>query len=183
MRGGGPLSQKWERRRPDRDGRMPWSLRHGHATWTLLRPGTREAKPHAANALSLRVAPGEDARHVVEHIRRRLLVIPEVLDHPLLDDVDLGLRHVIHDAGDEVLEFDRVALALVERANVLADDLKIPDRDTSMLEFSCILQNFGGMTWGRPAGQSRFRHSRAGGKPVALGDMAVSATRTGRSDL
>src|SRR5687768_10017263 len=64
--------------------------------------------------LLLRIAAGEDARHVVEHVGRAGLVVAEVLDQSLLHDVDLLLGFVVDDAADQVLQLDRVALVFEE---------------------------------------------------------------------
>src|SRR6185369_10458984 len=63
-------------------------------------------------ALFLRVTAGEDRRDVVEDVRGADLVVAEVLDEPRLDDVDLLLRVLVDDGGDERLELDRVLLIL-----------------------------------------------------------------------
>ncbi len=43
------------------------------------------------------VTTGEDARHVLQHIRRRFFVVPVVADQAAFDDVDLLLRFGIDD--------------------------------------------------------------------------------------
>ena len=47
------------------------------------------------------VAPREDTGDVRENIRRRRLIVAVVLDEPVLDDVDLVLRLLVDDVGDE----------------------------------------------------------------------------------
>ena len=49
--------------------------------------------------MSLRVAARKNARDVIKHVGRARFVVSEVLNEPLLHDVDLLLRLVVHDGG------------------------------------------------------------------------------------
>ena len=63
-------------------------------------------------AAALDVAAGEDAGDVVQDVGRRVLVVAVVADQAALDDVDLLLRVLVDDAGDQAGELDRVLLVL-----------------------------------------------------------------------
>src|SRR5262249_40541357 len=58
------------------------------------------------------VASREDRRNVVEDVGGADFVVTEVLDEARLDDVDLLLRVLVDDRGDERLQLDRVLLIL-----------------------------------------------------------------------
>src|SRR5204862_4433555 len=62
----------------------------------------------------LRIPSSEDAGDEVEHVGGADLAVPVGLDHPVLDDVDLLLRVLVHHAGDQVLQLDAVLLVLEE---------------------------------------------------------------------
>src|ERR1043165_9245446 len=79
-----------------------------------LFPGATIRRFYVRLLLRLLVASREDARDVVQDVRRAGLVVPELLDQPPFHDVDLGLGLVVRDAADEVLELDRVAAVLEE---------------------------------------------------------------------
>jgi len=61
---------------------------------------------------ALDVSSREDRRDEVEHVGRRHLVVAEVLDQPLLDDIDLRLGVAIDDRAHERRQLDRVLLVL-----------------------------------------------------------------------
>ena len=76
-----------------------WRKRRTSSAPGRLRPGAREASV-------LRVAAREDGGDVVEHVGRADFVVAEVLDEPRLDDVDLLLRVLVDDRGDQRLQLD-----------------------------------------------------------------------------
>ena len=57
-------------------------------------------------------AAGEDAGHEVQHVRRADLAVAVVADQPALDHVDLLLRRLVDDVGDQAGQLDRVLLVL-----------------------------------------------------------------------
>src|SRR6266568_8453079 len=59
-----------------------------------------------------RVAAGEDAGHVVQDVRGADVAIAVVLLETALDDVDLLLRVLVHDRGDQRGQLDRILLVL-----------------------------------------------------------------------
>src|SRR6478752_3382832 len=78
--------------------------RPGHA------PGAGRHRFPVRRRSALRVAAGEDARNVVEHVRRADLVVAEVAHQATLDDVDLFLGFFVDDGADQRLELDAVLL-------------------------------------------------------------------------
>src|SRR6218665_2521137 len=64
--------------------------------------------------LFLGVTAGEDARHEVEYVRGADLAVAVVLHQPVLHQVDLLLRLLVHHRGHQVLELDAVLLILEE---------------------------------------------------------------------
>src|SRR5690242_17945654 len=84
-------------------GRGRLSLSEGRA------PG-RVRRHSGSMAAALDVAAGEDAGDVVQDVGGRVLVVAVVADQPGLDDVDLLLGVLVHDAGDQAGELDGVLL-------------------------------------------------------------------------
>src|SRR5262249_10126787 len=68
--------------------------------------------PAPRRASRLDVSAREDRGHEVEDIGRRHLVVAGVVDPPLLDDVDLGLRIAIDHARYQRGQLDRILLIL-----------------------------------------------------------------------
>src|SRR5690606_15065252 len=60
--------------------------------------------------VALDLSAGEDRRDVGQHVGRGDLVVPVVADETLLDDLDLLLRFLVDDVGDEARQFDAVLL-------------------------------------------------------------------------
>src|SRR5574341_1461550 len=86
---------------------------------TLLCVSVCGARPHLHTysltySFPRRVPPREDARHVVEDIRRAHVAVAHVLDQPALHDLDLFLRLAVNHVGNQAGQFDRVLLILEE---------------------------------------------------------------------
>src|SRR5262249_8057047 len=63
---------------------------------------SRRSGPHPSSrrtGLFLGLTAGEDARHKGQNVRGTRFIITVVPDQPLLDDVDLLLRRLVHHVG------------------------------------------------------------------------------------
>src|SRR5262245_1027589 len=60
----------------------------------------------------LRMPSCKDARHEAQHIRRAHVAVAVVIRQPALDDVDLLLCRLVHDARHQARQLDRVFLVL-----------------------------------------------------------------------
>src|SRR5258707_630830 len=73
----------------------------------------RSSRARPASSL-LAVPAGEDRRHVVQDVGGAHVAVAVVLDEPALDDLDLLLGILVHDARDQAGQLDRVLLVLEE---------------------------------------------------------------------
>src|SRR5258705_774128 len=88
----------------------------------LIRPRTMSRKRLRSRSMRritggsglLGVAAGEDARHEVQHVGGAHVAVAVVLHEPGLHDVDLLLRVLVDDRGDQAGQLDRVLLVLEE---------------------------------------------------------------------
>src|SRR5713226_6414835 len=65
-------------------------------------------------ALFLRMAACKNTGHEAQHVRRADIAVAIVPDQPALDYIDLFLRRLVHHAGHEAGQLDRVLLVLEE---------------------------------------------------------------------
>src|SRR5262245_25387289 len=74
--------------------------------------GGRRTTPPAPSIA--RVAAGEDAGHIVQHVGGADVAVAVVLLQPALDDVDLLLGVLVHHRRDQRGQLDRILLVLEE---------------------------------------------------------------------
>src|SRR5688500_10721438 len=88
---------------------MDYSLLTSVTVFAWCNSCSRWAKP---TLLLLHISTSKNARHVVQHIRRALIVVAKVANQPALDHVDLGLGILIDDLRNQAGQLDRVLLVL-----------------------------------------------------------------------
>src|SRR3954468_12812410 len=76
------------------------------------RPHSSFDNRHSSFSFMTRVSSRKNARHVIQHIRRTLVVVSVVADEPTLHDIDLLLRVGIDHIRYQARKLDRILLIL-----------------------------------------------------------------------
>src|SRR5258708_4510974 len=78
--------------------------------WQPFPDQRRKSEIGIAHRSLLSMSSSENAGHKAEHIGGANIAIAIVADQPALDDIDLLLRRLVHDARHQARQLDRVLL-------------------------------------------------------------------------